>query len=72
MPTSPTPPTLPPEPLLTLKQVAMRLGVSVRTVETLVAEGKLVPLRVRPKLRRFDPAAVEAYLRLTARGRYQP
>lgn len=57
------PPT--PERLLTIDQVAERLGVSRRTVNTLIAEGELRPLRIRAA-RRFMPGAVEDYLRRAA------
>lgn len=54
-----------PEPLLTVADVATHLSVSKRTVETLVAEGALAPLRVRGA-RRFTREAVDAYVRSLA------
>ena len=55
-----------PEPLLTVEDVAAHLAVSKRTVETLISEGELVPLRIRGT-RRFTREAVDAFLRTTAR-----
>lgn len=55
-----------PESLWTVDDVARYLNVSTRTVENLIAEGSLIPLRVR-NARRFDPAAVRAYLESTSR-----
>lgn len=57
-----------PEPLLDVKAVARRLSVSVRTVDTLIAEGHLRPLYVRGQ-RRFTPESVGTYIRSAARGR---
>ena len=48
--------------LLTVKDVAALLNVSVRTVEQLVAERQLVPVWVR-RARRFLPSQVDAYVR---------
>ena len=42
--------------------MAIYLGVSLRTVTTLVSEGKLVPICVRG-VNRFTYEAVDAYLR---------
>ena len=52
----------PPEGLWDLKQVASYLNVSPRTVENLIADGSIRPLRIRGA-RRFHPAAIEAFLR---------
>lgn len=57
-----------PEPLLTIDDVADYLRVSKRTVETLIAEGELVPLRIRTR-RMFTREAIDAYLRRIAGGR---
>lgn len=51
-----------PPPLWTIKDVATRLNVSKRTVETIIDEGKITPTWVRGQ-RRFEPEVVEAYLR---------
>lgn len=51
-----------PEPLLTVGEVADRLAVSKRTVETMIAEGELKPVRVRGA-RRFERTAIDAYVR---------
>ena len=56
----------PEDALLTLEDVAEILAVSPRTVETLVAEGSLVPLRIRGT-RRFTRQAVDGYLRTCAK-----
>ena len=50
-----------PPPLLTVKDVGRTLSVSPRTVETLIADGEIVPLWVRGQ-RRFHPDAVLAYV----------
>jgi excisionase family DNA binding protein len=52
-------------PLLTVEQVAERLNVSVRTVESLIADGELVPLRIRGA-RRFTDQTIDAFLRSCA------
>jgi excisionase family DNA binding protein len=49
-------------PLLTVNEVAALLNVSERTVENEIAEGKLVPLRIRGT-RRFRQQQVDDYLR---------
>ncbi len=54
-----------PPPLLDVQGVADRLNVGVRTVETLIADGELVPVRVR-SARRFTPESVDAYIRRAA------
>jgi excisionase family DNA binding protein len=46
--------------LWTVGEVADYLGVSKRTVETLIAEGELRPIRVR-SLRRFEPSEIRDY-----------
>jgi excisionase family DNA binding protein len=51
-----------PQPLLDVKGVARWLAVSERTVERLLADGALVPIRVGDT-RRFTREAVEAFLR---------
>lgn len=51
-----------PEPLLTIDDVADHLRVSRRTVETLLAEGEIIALRIRGT-RRFTREAVNAYIR---------
>lgn len=50
------------KPLMSIKDVARTLGVSERTVETLVAVGKLRPLWIKGQ-RRFHPDAVDAFIR---------
>lgn len=50
------------KPLLSVSDLARTLKVSLRTVETLIAAGKLRPLWIRG-VRRFHPDAVDAYLR---------
>lgn len=57
-----------PEPLLTVGDVAAYLNVSKRTVETLISEGELVPLRIRG-VRRFTRNAIDAYVRKAELGR---
>lgn len=54
--------------LLTKKAVAARLAVSERTIQRLVAEGKLVrPMKIGNQFRWFEED-VEAYLYLVSRG----
>lgn len=50
------------EPLWDINEVADYFDVSKRTVETLIAEGELKPIRVR-SLRRFDPSEIRDYCR---------
>ena len=50
------------KPLLDVADVAKTLGVSRRTVENLIGQGKLRPLWIRGQ-RRFHPDTVDAYVR---------
>lgn len=61
-----TRPPTPARPLLDVKGLARHLGVSVRTVESLVAEGAIAVTRVGIQ-RRFTPEAVDAFLRSNSR-----
>lgn len=54
--------------LLTKEDVAERLQVSERTVDTLAASGELQKIKVR-RCVRFSPQAVDAYVRRQARGK---
>jgi excisionase family DNA binding protein len=56
-----------PEPLLTKKDAAEVLGVSPRTVDTLIHSGELPSLKVRRR-RRIRPADLEAYIAANAGG----
>lgn len=56
-------------PLLTAHEVTAWLNVSLRTLDQIVAKGDLVTIRVRDRVRRFDPVQVEAYLRRCAKNR---
>jgi excisionase family DNA binding protein len=47
---------------MSVKDVAHYLGVSERTVRTLIADGELVPIRVGRQLR-FDERTLDAYVR---------
>jgi excisionase family DNA binding protein len=49
-------------PLLTPEQVAAVLGVSVRTVRRLAAEGRLRPVRIGYRTTRFRPEDVDALI----------
>jgi len=51
-----------PTPLWDVRDVATRLNVGKRTVENIIADGKLTAIWVRGQ-RRFEPEAVEAYIR---------
>ena len=59
-----------PPPLLDLDGAARRLNVSTRTVEALVADGEIPVVRIGTGrgVRRFDPAAIEAFIRRNARS----
>jgi len=50
------------ESLLTKKQVASRLQISVRTVESLMARGLLAYVRISYRIVRFRPTAIEEYV----------
>ena len=60
---------LAPPPLLDLAGAAARLNVSERTVEALVAQGEIPVVRIGTGrgVRRFDPAAIETFIRRQAR-----
>jgi excisionase family DNA binding protein len=49
------------------QQIAQRLGVSVRTIESLMAARKIPFIRISRKLVRFPVAEVDAYLRRNLR-----
>lgn len=53
-------------PLLKIEGVAALLAVSVRTVENIIEGEELAPIWVGG-VRRFDPDAVEAYVRSPSR-----
>ena len=57
-------------PLLDLTGAAARLNVSERTVESLVASGEIPVVRIGTGrgVRRFDPAALEAFVRRQTRA----
>ena len=59
-----------PPALFDLGAVARRLSVSERTVESLVALGEIPVVRIGTGrgVRRFDPAAVEAFVRRQTRA----
>lgn len=55
--------------LLPIADVAEMLSISVRTVENLIAEGRIRPVRVRRGCRRFETGQIEAFIRECACGR---
>lgn len=57
-----------PAPLWTDADVAKRLSVSTRTVQRLVETGEFACLRIGGQ-RRYDPRAIEAYLKSSAKPR---
>ena len=59
-----------PPPLLDLAGTAKRLNVSPRTVRALVADGEIPVVRIGTGrgARRFDPDAVEAFIRRQSRS----
>lgn len=52
----------PNEQLWDVKDVAYYLNISKRSVETLIAEGEITPLRVR-SCRRFDAETIKTWVR---------
>jgi excisionase family DNA binding protein len=48
--------------LLNARQVARRLGVGERTAWGMIERGTIPSVRVGPKLRRVEPAALDAYI----------
>ena len=58
--------------LLTKAEAAARLRIGVRSLERLVAEGRLCPVRISARCVRFDGAALDAFARTSARSRPVP
>jgi len=56
-----------PEPLLTKEDAAEVLGVSLRTLDTLVASGEIGSIKVK-RCRRIPPAALRSYIDRQAAG----
>lgn len=56
------------ERLMTKTDVARLLGLSTRTVQSLVRRGDLIPTRIG-RLVRFTPAAVQAFIHSNTEGR---
>lgn len=53
-------------PLLTIKQTALQLAVSVNTAQRLIARGEIASVQIgsgERKLRRIPPEAIDAYIR---------
>jgi excisionase family DNA binding protein len=48
--------------LITVKEAASRLSVSVRTIQRLIAAGKLPCLKVGPKTRRISEADLDSFI----------
>jgi excisionase family DNA binding protein len=48
--------------LITVKEAASRLSVSVRTVQRLINAGKLPCLKVGPKTRRISEADLDSFI----------
>lgn len=48
--------------LITVKEAASRLSVSVRTIQRLIAAGKLPCLEVGPKTRRISEADLDSFI----------
>lgn len=51
-----------PDKLITVKEAASRLSVSVRTVYRLMDSGALPSIKVGPKSRRISEAALESFI----------
>lgn len=49
-------------PLLKPDEAAEQIGVSRRTLERLVKEGRIRPLYPRPRMPRFEQREIDAYL----------
>jgi len=56
-----------PEPLLTKEDAAEVLGVSPRTLDTLLASGEIASIKVK-RCRRIPPAALRSYIDRQAAG----
>lgn len=53
----------PTQPLLTIKQVAARVGVSVRTFESWYASGRVPQfIRCGPRLRRWSQSVIDRWI----------
>ena len=62
-----------PEPLLLSKAAAARsLNVSPRQLTRFVASGQLTPIRLGPRLVRFTPAELEAFVARQSRSSMVP
>jgi excisionase family DNA binding protein len=55
-------------PLLTLEQVADRLGVKLRTVQRLVSTGQIRTVAVTSRVRRVTEAELAAFVASHTRG----
>jgi excisionase family DNA binding protein len=51
-----------PSPLLTKDEAARMLTVSVRQISRWLADGSLTPVRLGPRLVRFSPHELEAFV----------
>jgi excisionase family DNA binding protein len=56
------------EPLIGVRDVAVRLGVGVRAVYYLVEDGSLPYFRIGRRRIRFSPEQVESYLAFSERN----
>ncbi len=57
--------------LIAVKEVARRLGVSIRHVETQIALRLIIPIWIGG-VRRFDPRSVDAFIKSARRGTKKP
>jgi predicted DNA-binding transcriptional regulator AlpA len=60
-----------PDPLIDVRGAATTLGVSVRTVYSLMAKGMLQPVRVLGRTL-FDPADIRAFIERAKQGESTP
>ena len=58
----PVPPAVELAPLLTMRQVAAILGISVSKAYTLVASGAIPSILIGDRSRRVEPKALQQYL----------
>lgn len=58
-------------PLLTKRQVAVRMSIHLGTVDRLIARGELPFVRIGIRGVRFRPEVIEAYLEKQSRGRLE-
>ncbi len=51
-----------PQPLITSREVCARLDICRSTLDRLVRQGRIRPVRLGPRCVRYEPAAVDALI----------